>query len=93
MFRKTLGITLSLFCTATAFAADLSLEPCIDGGVSASGNFPTQEMEEQIYAYRNWAADKPGYLFAIALESIKPPLNEAGPVTDVRQPRQAGSNW
>jgi hypothetical protein len=76
MFRTTLGIALSVVFSASALATDLALEPCIDGGVSASGNFPTQEMEEQIYAYRKWAAEMPGYLFAFSLESLNPTLED-----------------
>jgi hypothetical protein len=77
MFRKTLGIALTLTFTTPVFAADLSLEPCMNGGVSASGNFPTQEMEEQIYAYRRWASEMPGYLFAFSLESLSPTVDGA----------------
>ena len=84
MFRKTLGTAFSAIFTTTAFAADLSLEPCIDGGVSASGNFPTQEMEDQIYAYRNWASEMPGYLFAFALESLNPTVDGAPAVGDIK---------
>lgn len=84
MFRKTLGIAISTIFTSAAFATDLSLEPCIDGGVSASGNFPTQEMEEQIYAYRTWASEQPGYLFAFSLESLDPTAVEAAAVEDIK---------
>lgn len=31
-----------------------SLEPCINGSVSASGTFPTQAMENQLAAYVEW---------------------------------------
>jgi hypothetical protein len=84
MFRTTLGISLALVVSTSALATDLSLEPCIDGGVSASGNFPTQAMEEQIAAYRNWASDMPGYLFAFELDVITPPAEEAAVASDVQ---------
>jgi hypothetical protein len=84
MFRTTLSITFFSLFSANAFATGLSLEPCIDGGVSASGNFPTQEMEEQIHAYRDWASDMPGYLFAMALETIAPPVEEPAVVDEVK---------
>lgn len=32
----------------------LSLEPCINGEVSATGIFPTQAMEDQFLAYARW---------------------------------------
>lgn len=49
MSRKTLFISLILVAVP-AIAGDKPdlLEPCIDGGVSASGSFPTQEMEDLI---------------------------------------------
>ncbi len=49
MFQKTLFVLLAL--TATAVPAGDELEPCIHGDVSSSGNYPTQEMEDQINAY------------------------------------------
>jgi len=59
MFRKTLFLLLTLVAIP-AYAQDL-LEPCINGDVSASGNFPTQEMEEQILAYLDWQSAEPYY--------------------------------
>lgn len=42
MIRKTLAIVaISLVMTGGAFAATLSLEPCINAGVSADGMSPT----------------------------------------------------
>ena len=35
----------------TGSSSHLDLEPCINGGVSASGRFPTQAMEDQFHAY------------------------------------------
>lgn len=45
-----------------------TLEPCINGQVSASGTFPTQAMEEQIDAYLRWSnrTGQPYYLFTVA---------------------------
>jgi hypothetical protein len=41
---------LSLVVASVAAAAE-SLEPCINGGVSATGNYPSQELEDaQRYA-------------------------------------------
>jgi hypothetical protein len=46
---------------------DHSLEPCINGAVSASGVFPTQVMEDQIAAYAAWSGriGQPYYLFRV----------------------------
>jgi len=53
-------LTKLLVCAAIAGLAlpvsavdetSLDLEPCINGGVSASGLFPSQEMEEQLAEY------------------------------------------
>ena len=41
--------------SSAADQANLDLEPCINGGVSASGLFPTQAMEEQFIKYVEWA--------------------------------------
>jgi hypothetical protein len=46
MNRKTLFAALAL-STTSVFAGD-QLEPCINGEVSASGKFPTQEAEQQV---------------------------------------------
>lgn len=35
-----------------------SLEPSINGSVSATGLFPTQEMEEEFAAYLRWTKDE-----------------------------------
>jgi hypothetical protein len=48
-------------------ATDYSLEPCINGAVSATGAFPTQDMEDQIEAYVAWSSKmgQPYYLFRV----------------------------
>lgn len=74
MYKKTLVLTLSLFASTAAFATDLSLEPCINADVSSSGNFPSQEMEDQVYAYLEWRSEQPYYLFRIASEDIEKTL-------------------
>jgi len=76
MFRKALILALSLFATSAAVATDFSLEPCINADVSSSGNFPSQEMEDQVHAYLNWRSDQPYYLFRVASEEIQTPYQE-----------------
>lgn len=71
MFRKSLVLAVSLFTSTSTIATDFSLEPCINGDVSTSGNFPTQEMEDQVYAYLDWRSDQPYFLFRIASEEIE----------------------
>ena len=53
-------------------AADDSLEPCINGGVSATGAFPTQAMEDQIRAYAAWSSElgQPYYLFRVTAHQV-----------------------
>jgi len=47
MFRKTLFVLLTFVAIpATANVSEDILEPCINGGVSASGNYVTQELED-----------------------------------------------
>jgi hypothetical protein len=84
MFTKTLGLTLLLVCTTGAFASDLSLEPCINGEVSATGNFPSQAMEDQIHAYLKWRSDHPYYLFAVASALIETPFEEGTTAGEVQ---------
>jgi len=74
MFRKALILAASLFASTAAFATDFSLEPSINGDVSSTGNFPTQEMEDQVYAYLNWRSDQPYHVFRIASEEIEKSL-------------------
>jgi hypothetical protein len=76
MSIKTVGLTLSLVISSGAFATDFSLEPCINGGVSESGSFPSQEMEDQVQAYLKWRSDQPYYLFTAASEFIETPFEE-----------------
>jgi hypothetical protein len=49
--RTTIAAMLFSLCTlsvnAVAQDSDLNLEPCINGGVSASGKFSSQEAEDQ----------------------------------------------
>jgi hypothetical protein len=46
---------LSAAPPATAGAA--SLEPCLNGEISASGRFPTQAMEDEFNRYLSWVAE------------------------------------
>lgn len=76
MFRKTLFVAISMFVSSMAVANDHSLEPAINGGVSASGNFPSQEMEEQVYACFDWRSHQRNHLFRIASKDIKRDLGD-----------------
>lgn len=46
-----------------------SLDPCVNAGVSRSGLFPSQEMEDQFAAYLQWTKDH-GLPRLAAFESI-----------------------
>ena len=48
MLRKTLFFLFTL--SAVPAIADELLEPCIDGGISASGNYPSQQIEDLVLA-------------------------------------------
>jgi hypothetical protein len=52
MLSSPLPVLLSVLAfsvsAAEVTASGASLEPCINGAVSASGAFPTQAMEEQV---------------------------------------------
>ena len=49
--------------------ASLSLEPCMNGGVSASGLFPSQAMEDQLSAYAQWV-EKDGLALEYATDKL-----------------------
>ena len=66
MFWKPIAVVALTLGSTTIAAEDVSLEPCINGDVSRSGNYPSQEMEEQIGAYLKWQASQPYYLFRVA---------------------------
>ena len=52
MFRKTLFVLLTFVAIpATANDAEDLWEPCINGGVSASGNYATQDLEDLTLAF------------------------------------------
>ena len=66
MFRKSLTILLFALTSSAVSADDHSLEPCVNGDVSRSGNYPSQEMEDQINTYLAWQASQPYYLFKVS---------------------------
>ena len=84
MFGKYLVAAALLSTAINANAVDLSLEPCINGEVSASGNFPNQSMEDQVYAYLNWRSYEPYYLFAVAANYIITPFDEGKDPAETR---------
>ncbi len=70
MFEKTLVFALLTLISNATLADDESLEPCINGEVSSTGSFPTQEMEDQIHAYLRWRTSEPFYLFQAAENKV-----------------------
>jgi 3-methyladenine DNA glycosylase/8-oxoguanine DNA glycosylase len=77
MFGKALVLSIALAAASAAPADDLSLEPCINGGVSSSGNYPSEAMERQIAAYLNWRSYEPYYLFAVSAQYLQSPFGES----------------
>jgi hypothetical protein len=75
MFEKRLALAgiLSLASMA-ATADDLMLEPCINGDVSPTGNYPTAAMEREIHNYLAWRSDQPYYLFAVSAYYLETPF-------------------
>lgn len=74
MFGKSLVPAVLLALSGAAAAADLTLEPCVNGAVSKSGSFPTQAMEREIYAYLDWRSYDPYYLFAVTANYLEDPF-------------------
>jgi hypothetical protein len=76
MFPSYLPLLLSGLAFSVSAAdnttAELDLEPCVNGAVSARGTFPTQAMEEQVNAYLAWSekTGRPYYLFQVAADKL-----------------------
>lgn len=73
--RKVLYVAMACTWAAGTFAWGTqdyvqSLEPCINGAVSASGLFPTQEMEEQFIRYVRWTREN-GLHADYAFEAVR----------------------
>jgi hypothetical protein len=66
MNRWILGLSLAPLLLAATAVAEFSvgdrfaLEPCINGGVSARGLFPTQAEEDRYFAERELSVDVSG---------------------------------
>ena len=75
---------LTWFSVSATQAADLALEPCINGDVSPSGTFPTAQMEREINAYHNWPSYAPYYLFAVSANYLESPFDQTSPDQGVR---------
>ena len=77
MSMKTMTFVMLTLTSTLTFGDDLSLEPCINGAVSSSGLFPSQEMEDQIFDYLQWQSGEPYYLFKVAGTQIPTPYPES----------------
>ena len=82
MLGKHLVLALGLTASLGASATDLTLEPCINGDVSNSGNYPSEAMERQIHAYLNWRSYEPYYLFAVSASYLESPFADGKPVSE-----------
>ena len=76
MSTKTITFVMLTLTSTLTLGDDLSLEPCINGAVSSTGLFPSQEMENQIFAYLQWQSTEPYYLFKVAGAQITTPYPE-----------------
>jgi hypothetical protein len=84
MFGKALIAGLALVAAGMAQATDLALEPCVNGGVSRSGTWPSEFMEGAANAQLNWQSYEPYYLFAVSARYMKSPLDDDPDTTDTR---------
>ena len=64
MFRTLVMFTLLLSTATAASAAEPSLEPCINGGVSSRGNHPTFDVDEYVQTQLDWRSYYAGRLAA-----------------------------
>jgi len=99
MIRPMLPMVFSLLAFSASAGglpdAVPSLEPCVNAGVSRSGLFPTQEMEDQFAAYLQWTKDQ-GLPRLAAFESIIDGGAESGyqfPTPSMAQQFSAYMRW
>ncbi|MGB5198267.1 MAG: hypothetical protein WBR56_00020 [Sedimenticolaceae bacterium] len=74
MFRNLGSLILAGALTSAAYASDLDIEPCINGGVSSRGDYATQAMEDHIKAQLDWRSY---YLDRMAASRVEKPRDEA----------------
>ena len=71
-----LGLSLLVFTTSadSGELADVSLEPCINGGVSAQGTYPMQSDEDVARAFAEGVvtSDHPYYVYMKAGRVLAP---------------------
>jgi hypothetical protein len=71
MLKKMLFVLITL--SAVPAMADALLEPCIDGGISASGNYPSQQIEDLVLAATAQPSPPLGRLDAPARKDVAVP--------------------
>ncbi|MEZ5589122.1 MAG: hypothetical protein R3E46_18825 [Sedimenticolaceae bacterium] len=74
MFGKIALFFVALSAATLANADEISLEPCTNGGVSSSGRFPSELMEQRFYTQLNWRSFAPYYLFAVSASYLESPF-------------------
>lgn len=84
MFGKLFAAALLTLVGNSTFASDESLEPCINGGVSPSGSYPSETIERGMRAYVNWRTYEPYYLFAVSADYLQSPFGEQEPTDPTR---------
>ena len=80
MFGKVIVFVTALAVSGLAVASEISLEPCSNGGVSSSGRFPSELMEQRFYTQLNWRSYEPYYLFAVSASYLESPFADVGPL-------------
>lgn len=84
MFGKHTLFGLILLAAGAGQASDLSLEPCMNGGVSATGIWPTELAEGGLNTGLNWQTYDPYYLFAVSASYLEPPFAEEPPAAEAQ---------
>lgn len=79
MFGKMVIFVAALSAATLAGANDIALEPCANGGVSSSGRFPSELMEQRFYTRLNWRSYAPYYLFAVSASYLESPFAAVDP--------------
>ncbi len=70
MLEKLLAFTMPALLATVTLAGDDSLEPCINGEVSRSGDFASQVMQDQVYVHLQWQTDDP-HQFRVAARKVQ----------------------
>lgn len=75
---RALFLSVILWASGSASGADLDLEPCVNGGISPNGAFPSAQLERRANGYQTWSDYAPYYRFAVSATYLESPFDVGG---------------